>query len=217
MSSNVLLPSEIDLSTITFHKKPSKKSICVIIVKHCGEPLYIELPKMRLPFGLTSNAKFVSGDDKLKYDLRFSLDIENEKVCKLKKILENLNDLFIQKCMENSEDWINDAEPTLKSINKSYGNPIKINKNKKYSDTLKINVPYYNGNISNSVEIYTSEGEETGIENIVPGCSAKSIVDLSTIWCSSGLGRFGITPKLVQLQIFDDTIKKIKGFSIREN
>lgn len=188
------------------------------------EMLTIQTARMKAPFGIGNNEKFRENENsKLKWSIQLSFDgIEkNKKIEKFHKFLDMFDDQLRNEGLKNADEWINDEEADEKSIKKSYKPALKKFKPKKdkpdqmYPDTFKINVPwnYEKDRPFDSIEIYNELGEVTEYTDIIPGCEIIAVFSVSSIWCARGLGFFGPSIRLVQLQVFKP--KKIKGFNIK--
>lgn len=189
-----------------------------------SDNLTIQTAKMKAPFGIGNNEKFRENENsKLKWSLQLSFDgIEkNKKIDRFHKFLDMFDEQIKVEGLKNAETWINDDDADEKSMRKSYKPALKKFKAKKetpdkiYPDTFKINVPwnYEQDKPHDSVEIYDEKGELTEYTDIIPGCEIIAVFSVSSIWCARGLGFFGPSIRLVQLQVFKP--KKIKGFNIK--
>ena len=231
MTANILFPRDFDTSKIVVSKYQKQKDSASgnVRIKYAFEDsestdrLIIQSARMRIPFGITNNEKYSKEGDQLKWDIRCSFDGEekNKKIQKFRECIDKFDDFIIAEAIKNSEEWLNDDDADEKSIKKSYKSALKKFKPKKekpeqvYSDTFKINIPWdYEKNApSSSVEFYDDNGNETDWTNVTPGCEIIALFSISGIWCSPGINSFGVSTKLVQLQIFKP--KKIKGFNIK--
>lgn len=230
MSANTILASEFDITRLVVSKHQKDKagggSVRVLYRYNDDEEpsrLIVQTPRMRAPFGLNSNEKFAKENDLLKWTLQLSFDGEdrNKKIQKFKQFLETFDEHFIKLGIENSEEWINDDEPDLKSVKKAYKGTLKKFKIKKdkpdvvYPDNFNVSVSwdYEKDRPQSNIEFFDEQGEPTEWTNISPGCEMVVLFSINAIWCKPGIGSYGPSVKIVQAQIFKP--KKIKGFNIK--
>lgn len=229
--ATTLLSKEIESDKIIFIDVPSKEGSAMknIRIKYNhdseSEPdrFIIQSARMKAPFGITNNQKFIKGDDRLKWDLQLSFQGEerNKKIQRFREALDLIDNRIIKEGTENSEEWIGDDEPDEKSMKKAYKSSLKRFKPKKdrpddkYSDTFKISISwdYENDKPRNNIEFYDENGTEITWEQVTPGCEVVALFEINGVWCSTGLGTFGPSVKLVQLQVFKP--KRVKGFQIK--
>lgn len=229
--ANTLLSKEIDTEKIVFIDVPSKEGSAMknVRIKYMhdeeSEPdrFIVQTAKMKAPFGITNNQKFIKGDDRLKWDLQLSFQGEdrNKKIQRFKEAIEMIDNRIIEEGTKNSEEWIGDDEPDEKSMKKAYKSSLKRFKPKKdrpddkYSDTFKISISwdYEKDRPRSNIEFYDENGNELDWEQVTPGCDVVALFEINGVWCSTGLGTFGPSVKLVQLQVFKP--KRVKGFQIK--
>lgn len=231
MSANILFPREFsteNLSLSKINKKP-ESAMGTIRVKYnydeSSEPekLIIQTARVKVPFGITSNEKYAKENEALKWSIQLSFDNEdkNKKIARFKQCIQEFDDYIIQQGLENSEEWLNDDDPDIKSIKKAYKSGLKKFKPKKekpdakFPDTFKISIPWDDEANAprNNVEFYDESGNELEWTQVTPGCEVIALFGINGIWCFPGINSFGPSIKLIQLQVFKP--KKIKGFNIK--
>jgi len=230
MSELVALPNEFEPINLEFCKvKVGDNGSKSVPLKYTfpsdlTDKLTIQTPKMMCPWGISDNEKYSNGDaSKLKYSISLSFDGVEKSKQKGQFLAFNkiIDDLIKNKCLEKSEDWINDDDADEKTIRKAYSSSYAPFKPKKgsdatYSDMFRINVPWDkdNGRPYNNVEFYDENSNKVNYEYVTPGCSMIALYSINSIWLSPGLGKFGYTARLVMAYIFPK--KKINGFCIRK-
>ena len=181
--------------------------------------LTTQLPrKMRLPFGISEYTSEETGNTK--YWINVTLD-KREKVLNFKKLIEDVDNYVIDHAFKNSKQWFKGTQYKTREILEAlYTSNIKYSKDKetgeindKYDPTLKINIPQRDGefNISifdkNANEI--SRNDIDNLKNLFKGSEASVIMECGGIWVAGS--KFGVTWKVVQLQVFPK--ESINGFA----
>tara|TARA_Y100000389_G_scaffold103140_1_gene100040 strand:- start:8205 stop:8867 length:663 start_codon:yes stop_codon:yes gene_type:complete len=172
-------------------------------------------PKMRMPFGIS---KF-DGEKYPKYSIDMSFDNmdTDPKIKAFYDALMNLEEKIIKDAQTNSLTWFkkrNLSEDVVKSI---YSPTIRRSKDKetgefndKYSPTIKIKLPFYEGEFKTVVFDHNRqklEGDFTS--NFTKGSSITSIVKCSSMWISGG--KFGLTWSFEQIKM--DKPKILTGYA----
>lgn len=220
---NVLHPHEVDFDKIAFVPRPQKEKGKVklsILYTHNPEDeperLIVQTPKMRAPFGISDNAAFKkSPSDATKVDLNLSFDENDPKIVEFRHLIEGIDALVKKKGLEHAKEWINDDEPDEKSIRKAFSSRIKKPKEGEYPDTYRVSVPWDQDKncIPDRIEFYNEKAEKVQSDYIMRGCKVVALIDINEIWTMHATGKFGITTRLFQLQVFKP--KRLTGFSIK--
>lgn len=228
--AQVLLAKEVKAENIVFIDQAQKSDSAMKTIKmkyihkldEDPDRFIIQSAKMKIPFGIGNNEKFLKDGDKPKWDISLSFQGEerNKSIQKFREAIESIDKRIIQEGRNNAANWINDDEPDDKSMKKAYKSALKKFKPKtKSSDTFpdnfRINVAWDDekNQPRSGIEFFDENGAELSWEAIVPGCEAIALFEFNGLWCSTGLGTFGPSVKLIQLQIFRP--KKVKGFQIK--
>lgn len=230
--AQVLLAKEVNADNIVFidQVQKSDSAMKTIKMKYNHNPnedpdrFIIQSAKMKIPFGLGNNEKFLKEGDKPKWDISLSFQGEerNKSIQKFREAIENIDKRIITEGRNNAAEWINDDDPDDKSMKKAYKSALKKFKPKKdskssdtFPDNFRINVSWDDekNQPRSGIEFFDENGSELSWEAVVPGCEAIALFEFNGLWCSTGLGTFGPSVKLIQLQIFKP--KKVKGFQIK--
>lgn len=229
--ATTLLSKEVKTENIFFIDVPSKEGSAMknVRVKYQHDPesepdrFIVQSAKMRSPFGITNNQKWIKGDDKVKWDIQLSFQGEerNKKIQRFREAVEAIDERILKEGTDNAEEWIGDDEPDEKSMKKAYKSALKRFKPKKdrpddkYADNFKISISWDHEKDQprSNIEFYDENGAEVSWETVTPGCEVVALFEINGIWCSTGLGTFGPSVKLVQLQVFKP--KRVKGFQIK--
>jgi len=229
--ATTLLSKEVNVDNIVFIDVPSKEGSAMknVRVKYQhdtdAEPdrFIIQSARMRSPFGITNNQKWIKGDDKVKWDIQLSFQGEerNKKIQRFRETIEAIDERILKEGTKNSDEWIGDDEPDERSMRKAYKSSLKKFKPKKdrpsdkYADNFKISISWDHEKDQprSNIEFYDETGAEISWDSVTPGCDVVALFEINGVWCSTGLGTFGPSVKLVQLQVFKP--KRVKGFQIK--
>ena len=204
VTMNILFPKEVDVSKIEYSEMKSFGDHAKIIyVKYNNNPIYIQTPIMKCPYGLST---FDDGE-KPKYSLDLSFgNIDNKSSVKdLKSFLENIDDKILDDSVKNSLQWFKKKNQSKDVSQALYSSSIRFStengeQTDKYPPTFKMKLQK---NINNKfkVECYNTSKEriEEPLEQILTkGQSVRAISKLSGIWFAGG--KFGCSWELVQLK-----------------
>lgn len=231
--AQVLLAKEVNTDNIMFIDQAQKSDSAMKNIKmkylHVeGEDpdrFIIQSAKMKIPFGIGNNEKFLKdADNKLKWDISLSFQGEerNKSIQRFRETIEMIDKRIIQECRNNSAEWINDDEPDDKSMKKAYKSSLKKFKPKKdakssdvFPDNFRINISWDDDKNQprSGIEFFDENRQPIKWDSITPGCEAVALFEYNGLWCSTGLGTFGPSVKLIQLQVFRP--KKVQGFQIK--
>ena len=94
-------PSSVILSSVKKNKSGGKT---VYINAPENKKLYLQLPFMRSPYGLSSYTDEATG--KTSFSLDLSFDRDNEDASALKEKLQELDQIILQTVADNSKEWL---------------------------------------------------------------------------------------------------------------
>ena len=92
-----------------------------------------------------------------------------------------------------------------------FKNSIKQAKDPKYAPTFRVQVPFKGD--KPLFTVYNEKEEEIEWSQVEKGSNCTAVVEATQVWVSSGTKQFGITWRLLQMQVFKT--EQIKGFQIR--
>ena len=178
----------------------------IIGISYDGKPLHLQLPEMVCPYG-TNVYNDPTGSAPPKYSLDFSFrgEEENERLAKFHSQLERLEEVLVERAVENSTTWFKKKQskeviqaffsPLLKrSIDKETQEP-----DGKYPDTFKVKLNVRNDEFE--CKVFDADNallDEPLDTLIVKGTKATALVQPSFIWFAGG--KFGLTTKAVQMR-----------------
>lgn len=204
----VLFPSEINVSTLEYSEpKPFGDHAKIVYVNHDSNPVYIQTPFMKCPYGL---GKYDDGE-KTKYslDLSFSGVEESNKISNLKEFLEKFDNKILDDSTKHSLEWFKKKKQSRDVASALFSPSVKIatengEPTNKYPPTFKLKVPNYN----NSFKVQCFDETKTKLEPemdtlVTKGHSVSTIVKLSGIWFAGG--KFGVSWELVQMKLTPKT------------
>ena len=165
--------------------------------------------KMRIPFGISNNEKFGDGT---RWEVQFSFQDEERSpsVQNFHQALDKVNNKVLQTVQENSQEFLG-KEYSLEMLMEFFKNSIKQAKDPKYAPTFRVQVPFKGD--KPLFTVYNEKEEEIEWSQVEKGSNCTAVVEATQVWMSSGTKQFGITWRLLQMQVFKT--EQIKGFQIR--
>merc|ERR1712100_987417 len=106
MSNNIQVSQQFEPSTVIFSalKKNKNGGKSVMLTRNNKKKLYLQLPFMRSPFGLSAFTD--EATNRTSYSLDLSFDKDNEDACALMEKLSELDSKIISVVAENSKEWL---------------------------------------------------------------------------------------------------------------
>lgn len=148
----VYLSNEIDMSKLTYSKKekvgPSEN--CKLVYDGVA-PLNLQVPRIKVPFGLSIPKEEYNPSGKDKFSFELSLDTSNQKIAEFKKVLEKIDEFNLKYVAEHSMELFGDVS-TVEEVKKHklYTSMFKASvdkdtkqKNGKYPDRVKVKLQVY--------------------------------------------------------------------------
>lgn len=183
--------SEININAVNFsamRKNPRGGKFINVTLNN--EPIRVELPPMRAPFGISCP------DDQVKeYYLSLSLtpDVQQK--------LEEFDDILVKHVADNSAEFLGKSvtvdvirDLLLNPLTKSSKDP---EKSAKYAKTIKMKVS--TGECKNIAPFYVTRDTTATVDSIKPGTVVSSIIEIGQVWFING--KFGASVKLLQGKI----------------
>jgi len=203
-SSNVLYENfsinDIKLSEIRKNQTNSGKKI--FINNKSKEPVLLEFPKMKVPFGLNSYEDEKTG--RISYSI--SLSLTDEKVV---NFLKSIDDYIVNYVTENSEMCLGKVMNETVIREALYTPIAKESKDPKYSPTMKVTL--YKNPEGSFDDVYDPNGNDFDLNELQKGQHVAAILKLSNIWFVGT--KFGVSVRLEQLLVFPQN--KLKGFAFK--
>jgi len=165
-----------------------------------NKKVYLQLPFMRSPYGLSAFTDESTG--RTSYSLDLSFDTENAEAMNLYKKLSELDDIIVNTVAANSKEWMG-KEFNVAVLKEALYKPMVRPGKEQYPATIKLKVQTKPDG-SFVPECYNMAKEQVTLDSIEKGQKAMAIVDLSSIWFIDN--KFGLTIRLQQA-LFEESTK----------
>lgn len=183
-------PSTVVLSKMKKNKNGGKT---VYINAQGNKKLYLQLPFMRSPFGLSAFTD--EATNKTSYSLDLSFDKDNEGAVQLLNKLSALDQKIIEAVAANSKEWL--GKPyNIEVIKEALYKPIVRPGKDEYPSTLKLKI-MTNSNGEFLPEAYNMSQERITVDSIEKGQKCMCIVDFNQIWFIDN--KFGVSLRVSQV------------------
>lgn len=182
MSSNMIqLSKDFDASSVVFSTlkkgKIGNKTV-YINAKDGKNKLYLQLPFMRSPYGLSAYTD--EATNKTSYSLDLSIDQDNEEAVELANKLRELDARIVETVAANAKEWLG-KEYNIEVIKEALYKPIVRPGKDEYPDTVKLKVMTKpSGEFM--AEAYNPSREIVPIDSIEKGQRCMCIVNIASIW-----------------------------------
>ena len=191
-SSSVIKFSDLSLSDVTFsdiRKNANNGGKTIYLGGRSGTKLYIQLPKMKVPFGLGVNEY----DGKTSYSLPMAADDPT-----FVDFLKKLDDLVVTKIVENAETYLGKAMNETVVREALYTALFRPPSDDKYSPIFKTKV-LANHDGTFVPQVFTTDRQAFDLNKLEKGQYVTAIVHIPSIWFVGT--KFGITVRLQQLRV----------------
>src|SRR5210317_2018122 len=137
MSNNIQVSNNFEPSTVTFSqlKKNKNGGKSVMLSQDNKKKLYLQLPFLRSPFGLSAFTDETT--NKTSYSLDLSFDKDNESAMELMEKLQGLDTRIIETVAENSKEWLG-KQYNIDVIREALYKPIVRQGKEEYPSTMKL-------------------------------------------------------------------------------
>ena len=194
---------------VTFSPVKKNKYGKSVRMFYSRKPLYLQLPKMKAPFG----ASFFG--DKQKYHLDMSCEGHEETLLTKLKLLDSW---VINSARENSMEWFGELMD-VEAIASKYNSCLRSSDQWPTNFRVKI-IKDRNQEGRFSCKFYDESKSEIIVDNenvqeiLKKGCFTKTIVECVGVWFNNETGKFGISWKAFQMKIFPPIVSRnISGYS----
>ena len=193
MALQITHHKNFNIEAVGFSKlRKNKNGGKAVYLNVSDKKLYLQLPKLRSPYGLSTYTDESSG--KTSYSLDLSLDTDNNDAMELREKLTQLDDLIIKTVVENSKDWLGKKFNETVCREALY-KPLVRQGKEPYPDTVKLKI-LANDKGEFVPETYNTNREQVGLDTISKGSKVTCIVDMVQIWFIDN--KFGVTVRLQQ-------------------
>ena len=209
MSNNIQVSNNFEPSTVTFSqlKKNKNGGKSVMLSQDNKKKLYLQLPFMRSPFGLSAFTD--EATNKTSYSLDLSFDTDNEDAMQLSSKLTELDEIILKTVTDNSKEWLGKAYD-INVIREALYKPLVRQGKEGYANTLKLKVQT-NQTGDFIPEAYNSDRELIQIDEIERGQKCMCIVEINQIWFIDN--KFGVSVRLSQVLCGEST--KLPSFAFQ--
>jgi len=184
-------PSSVVLSKMKKNKNGGKT--VYINAQDGKKKLYLQLPFMRSPYGLSAFTD--EATNKTSYSLDLSFDGDNEEAMVLSEKLKALDEIIIKTVAENSKEWLGKTYD-INVIREALYKPLVRQGKDNYPDTIKLKIlTKPTGEFL--AEAYNSSRELINVDQIEKGQRCMCIVDVNQIWFIDN--KFGVSVRLSQV------------------
>ena len=183
-------PSSVVLSKMKKNKNGGKT---VYINAQGNKKLYLQLPFMRSPFGLSAFTD--EATNKTSYSLDLSFDRDNEAAIQLMEKLQALDNKIIETVAANSKEWL--GKPyNIEVIKEALYKPLVRAGKDEYPSTLKLKLMTKpDGEFM--AEAYNMSHERVSVDSIEKGQKCMCIVDFNQVWFIDN--KFGVSVRVAQI------------------
>ena len=191
--SSAFAADNLEFSDVRKNKMGGK---AIYLSHNTNKKIYLQLPYLRAPYGLSSYTDQTSG--RVSYSLDLSLDSSDEKSAQVLELFEKLDARVLEHVSKNSSEILG------KKFNKAvlqealFKPMVRRSKDDKYPPTLKLKI-LQNRDGGFVPKAYNNKREETDLNDIEKGQSVTTIIDLSQIWFIDN--KFGVTVRLQQVKL----------------
>ena len=180
MSNNIQVSNNFEPSTVTFSqlKKNKNGGKSVMLSQDNKKKLYLQLPFMRSPFGLSAFTD--EATNKTSYSLDLSFDTDNEDAMMLSSKFTELDEIILKTVTENSKEWLGKSYD-INVIREALYKPLVRQGKEGYPNTLKLKVQT-NQSGDFIPEAYNSDRELIQVDQIEKGQKCMCIAEINQIW-----------------------------------
>ena len=172
-----------------------------------NKKLYLQLPFMRSPFGLSAFTD--EATNKTSYSLDLSFDRDNEDAVSLMEKLTQLDQTIIETVAKNSKEWLGKAY-NIDVIREALYKPLVRPGKDDYPSTLKLKVMTKpTGEFL--AEAYDMQQKAMTVDGIEKGQRCMCIVDFNQIWFIDN--KFGVSVRLSQ--VLCEKSQKLPSFAFQ--
>jgi hypothetical protein len=209
MSLTIKRSSDFSADSVGFSKLRKNKNGGKTVYLNAGDnkKLYLQLPFMRSPYGLSAFTD--EGTGRTTYSLDLSFDSDNTEAMELHDSLKELDELIVNTVAENSKEWLG-KEFNVAVLREALYKPIVRPGKEPYPSTLKLKVATKPDG-SFVPEAYNVRKEPVTLDTIEKGQKVMAIVDVSSIWFIDN--KFGVTIRLQQSLLEQST--KLPSFAFQ--
>jgi hypothetical protein len=209
MSLSIQRSSDFSPASVGFSKLRKNKNGGKTVYLNGGDnkKLYLQLPFMRSPYGLSAFTD--EGTGRTTYSVDVSFDSDNADAMELHDKLKELDEIIVNTVAQNSKEWLG-KEFNVAVLREALYKPMVRPNKEPYPSTLKLKIATKpDGTFV--PEAYNMQKEAVPLDTIEKGQKAMAIVDVSSIWFIDN--KFGVTVRLQQALLEQST--KLPSFAFQ--
>jgi|SRR6056300_378201 hypothetical protein len=209
MSLAIQRSSEFSASSVGFSKLRKNKNGGKTVYLNGGDnkKIYLQLPFMRSPFGLSAFTD--EGTGRTSYSLDLSFDPDNTEAMELHDKLKELDEIIVNTVAANSKEWLG-KEFNVAVLREALYKPMVRPGKEQYPSTMKLKIATKPDG-SFVPEAYSMQKTPVELDTIEKSQKVMAIVDLSSIWFIDN--KFGVTMRLQQCLLEQST--KLPSFAFQ--
>lgn len=185
-------PSEFEFSSTKTNQMGGQS----VYISHKKGKVRFELPKGRVPFGLSVQS-FDDSATKITIDQSLGNLEDQTEMAAWHAWLKSFDEHILKVAHERSEEWFKkQLKPEI--LEEFYKPTIQRSRDDKYPPTFKMKIPVKDDKAN--ITIYNDKEEEVSQDLIEKGCHVRTIAELQGVWFVNKM--FGVTWKVLQLQVF---------------
>ena len=202
MSLSIQQSSDFSPASVQFSKLRKNKNGGKAVYLNAGDnkKLYVQLPFMRSPYGLSAYTDEATG--RTSYSLDLSFDPDNAEAMALHAKLTELDDIIVNTVANNAKEWLG-KDFNVAVLKEALYKPIVRPGKEQYPSTIKLKI-LTKPDGTFVPESYSMQKQPVPLDSIEKGNKAMAIVDLNQIWFIDN--KFGVTIRLQQA-LFEQSAK----------
>src|SRR6056300_2033114 len=196
MSNIIQVSEQFEPSSVVFTKMKKNKNggkTVYINAQDGKKKLYLQLPFMRSPFGMSAFTD--EATNKTSYSLDLSFDKDNDGANDLMEKLTALDAKIVETVAANSKEWL--GKPyNIEVIKEALYKPLVPAGKDEYPSTLKLKLMTKpDGEFM--AEAYNMSHERVSVDSIEKGQKCMCIVDFNQVWFIDN--KFGVSVRVAQI------------------
>ena len=201
--------SDFNANNISFSKLRKNKNggKAVYLNSSDNKKIFVQLPFMRSPYGLSVYTDETSG--RTSYSLDLSFDPDNPESTQLLKAMTELDELVVNTVANNSKEWLG-KNFNVAVLKEALYKPIVRPGKEQYPATMKLKI-LTKSDGSFVPEAYSMKRERVSLDTVEKGQKVVAIIDLNQIWFIDN--KFGVTIRLQQVLL--EQSEKLPSFAFQ--
>lgn len=201
--------SDFNANNVSFSKLRKNKNggKAVYLNSSDNKKIFVQLPFMRSPYGLSVYTDETSG--RTSYSLDLSFDPDNTESVQLLKAMTELDELVVNTVANNSKEWLG-KNFNVAVLKEALYKPIVRPGKDQYPATMKLKI-LTKSDGSFVPEAYSMKRERVSLDSVEKGQKVVAIIDLNQIWFIDN--KFGVTIRLQQVLL--EQSEKLPSFAFQ--